>query len=163
MTEWDICDSIIYLLTCYLLFSLQDSISRSADLLGRRGAGPHASSPVLPSAPPLQASIWPDTETPDSRCVSTGKTKRMWGQKEMKESWAAACLLLDQDTNTDVASLIEPSAPLWTTTTEASSGHFDASRASFLSPLQQLNTWTRFLYFSRRSFETARSLKKIIF
>lgn len=31
------------------------------------------------------------------------------------------------------------------------------------SPLQQLNTWNRFLYFSRRSFETARSLKKKFF
>lgn len=47
-------------------------LSRSADLLCRRGAGPHASSPILPSAPPLRASTWPDEENtrppPETLC-----------------------------------------------------------------------------------------------
>uniref|UniRef100_A0A4W6E3W6 Meis homeobox 1 b n=1 Tax=Lates calcarifer TaxID=8187 RepID=A0A4W6E3W6_LATCA len=49
-----------------------DSFSRSADLRGGHGAGPCASSPVLPSAPPLRASTWPDVENtrppPETLC-----------------------------------------------------------------------------------------------
>ncbi|TKS68790.1 putative homeobox protein [Collichthys lucidus] len=80
-------------------------LSRSADLFGRREAGPHASSPVLPSAPPpLWASTWPDKETPDSRrySIATGgalktqqlkhKNNEMWRHMEILEGIKNSCV-----------------------------------------------------------------------
>ena len=58
------CLRLDFLLTGCLLSPLQDSLSRSAVLLGGREAGPHASSSSSsssssPLAPPLRASTWP--------------------------------------------------------------------------------------------------------
>lgn len=46
--------------------------------------------------------------------------------------------------------------PLWTKTTDASSGHFDTSGASFPSStaVELISTWSWCLYFPRRSLET---------